>query len=111
MLTLMIKLKMKMSTGRRLSARKSSKRQTMMAATHSLNNNTHKDVVRKIELERVNSRGGVGGGGGAVNLDKTTSSTETADSNSSALEAEYEAIKNNWSRFVGYPMQVLLLVR
>ena len=90
-----------MSTSRRLSAKKS-KRQSILAKTKSLDSmgSMHKSqhVVRKIELERNSV--------GQSSLDKT-SSTDTSDS---VLEMEFEAIENNWSRFVGFPMQVLLLV-
>ena len=124
MLTLVIKLKMKMSYARRLSARKSKQQSRLARTQSSFIDRTRDDgaassslnsrrVVRKINMDRSGSGGGGGGGGGhvtTVNLDGTSSSDTAATGGESALEVEFEAIEHNWTRFVGFPMQVLLLV-
>ena len=121
MLTLVIKLKMKMSYARRLSARKSKQQSRLARTQSSFIDRTRDDgaassslnsrrVVRKINMDRSGSGGAGGGHVTTVNLDGTSSSDTAATGGESALEVEFEAIEHNWTRFVGFPMQVLLLV-
>ena len=135
LLTLLTRIAMKMSLMRRRPTTNKTKQQNRLARNKSsfIDRRRHdgdgltssaavdvaldsQHVVRKIDIDRRSALVATAMSSTSSSLDETLSSDVTgggagcSGGHVGAMALEYEAIERNWSRFVGLPMQVLLLV-
>lgn len=95
MFTLLTKIKMKVSIQRRLS--KKPKSGARLAKKGSLDSDGYsRDYVPVVPIKTQ-----------AETMDRSLGAKSTSDNH---IEMEFEAVSRNWSRFIGFPMQMLLLV-